>query len=510
MGETIVGASLALHIYGQIACGPVDMAVRRCKQFLFICFLIRAAETHLMQQEEAEIMKWNLSVVVAIAILISVVGCAAPAAPATPQTIVVTQEVEVVKTVVVTQAPAVKPKLSIWFFDSVSPEETNWMLSTIYQFAAENDVDISVYHDSEQAFIPKISAAVETGQMPDLWRTHGSDLPGYLKAAVLADVSDVLAQMNTQAGGLSNGILEAETLNGKQWGIPYQLWADAVYVRKDLLEAKGLQPPKTYEDMAKIAAAVTDLKKPIYGWGMMLSQACSSDSVADFLSILWSFGGSVWSADGKTVTLKSPETMKALDFIKGVWDAGGIAPDAVNWDCYGNNAAYLNGTAAMIKNAGSVRNAMIANDPDLMSKTIIIPDPAGPAGQYNYTSYEPWVMSSASKQPEIAKKFLLWLYDPARQLEYMHMMAGFNFPVYKDHAKDPMWQEPGLKAFLDSSVNSKTGGWPGPTTAWQLEGERQGVYQVMLGKILIDKMDPAKAVDQAVAALEQIRDSLSK
>jgi hypothetical protein len=168
-----------MHIYGQIACGPVDMAVRRCNQFLFICFLIRAAETHLMQQEEAEIMKWNLSVVVAIAILISVVGCAAPAAPATPQTIVVTQEVEVVKTVVVTQAPAVKPKLSIWFFDSVSPEETNWMLSTIYQFAAENDVDISVYHDSEQAFIPKISAAVETGQMPDLWRTHGSDLPGY-------------------------------------------------------------------------------------------------------------------------------------------------------------------------------------------------------------------------------------------------------------------------------------------------------------------------------------------
>jgi multiple sugar transport system substrate-binding protein len=465
-------------------------------------------------------MRWSLSVVVVIATLVSVVGCAAP----TPQTVEVVKEVtravevvkevpkqvEVVQTVVVTQAPAAKPTLKIWFFDSVSPEETQWMLSTIYQFAAENDVKVDVYHAPEQAFIEKMAAAVETGQLPDLWRAWGNALPGYLKAGAIADLSDVMAQMNKQAGGLSDGIIPAMTFDGKQWAIPYQLWADSMYVRKDLLDAKGLQPPKTYEDVAKIAKAVNDPKTPVYGWGMMLSPTCSSDSVADFLSILWSYGGTVWGEDGKTVKLKSPETMKALEFIKNTWDAGSIAPDAVNWDCYGNNAAYLNSSTAMIKNAGSVYTAMKDKDPELLKKTVIVPDPSGPAGQYNYTSYEPWVMSAKSEQQELAKKFLLWLYDPARQLDYMHMLQGFNFPVYKDHAKDKMWEDPYLAPFLETSKNSKTGGWPGPITAWQLEGERQGVYQVMLGHILIDKWDPAKAVDDAVAKLEQIRDSMSK
>ena len=278
--------------------------------------------------------------------LLSLAACVAPAA-------------QPAATSAPTTAPTAAPqKLTIWFYDSVTPAATEWLQKVMYQFAAEKDVDVEVYHVPEQAFIEKTAAAVESGQLPDAWITWGNTLPGLLEANAIADVSDVIADLDKQGGGLMDGIKPAMTFDGKQWGIPVQVWADAWYVRKDLGEAKGLKPPTTYQEAVAYAKAVADKTTPIYGWGMHVGPACSSDPVAEINTLIWSHGGSVWGEDGKTVTLKSPETIAALQLVKEAWDAGAMAPDAVNWDCYSNNACYLEGTCAMIQNAGSVYIAM--------------------------------------------------------------------------------------------------------------------------------------------------------
>ena len=100
-----------------------------------------------------------------------------------------------------------------------------------------------------------------------------------------------------------------------------------------------------------------------------------------------------------------------------------------------------------------------------------------------------------------------WLYEPERQLEYMRLLGGFNFPVYKDHVNDPLWDDPYLAAFLTNSARSHTIGWPGPDTAWALEAQRQSVLQTMVGHILVDGWEIEKAVDEAVVKLEEIRDA---
>ena len=117
-------------------------------------------------------------------------------------------------------------------------------------------------------------------------------------------------------------------------------------------------------------------------------------------------------------------------------------------------------------------------------------------------------MSSKSQNPDLAKEFLRYMYEPDRQLEFMRLLGGFNFPIYKDHASDEMWKDPYLQPFLETSKHSHTGGWPGPTTAWQLEAERQSVLQNMMGAILVDGVEIEKAVDDTVKKLEELRDSM--
>lgn len=442
-------------------------------------------------------MKRAVLIILGIVVVAMIAGC---------QGVPMPQTVEVIKTVEV-EVQKEKPKLAIWKFDGVLPEVDQWYEKVIYQYAAENDVEVEIFHAPEEAYFKKVTAAIETGQLPDVWMTWESYVPGYLKAGVIADVSDVMAELDQNAGGLVDGIIPAMTYDGKQWAIPWQVWADALYVRKDLLEAKGLQPPTTFEEVVEVAKAVADPTMPIYGWGMHLGN--SADSNAEMHTLIWSYGGSVWGEDGKTVVLDSPETIQALQLVKDAWDAGAMSPDSPNWDSAGNNQCYLTEVCAMVTNAGSVYVAMRDGDPELLEKTLILPDPAGPADQLNFTNYEPWVMSASSQNPEEAKKFLKWLYDPERQLEYMQLQKGFNFPIYKDHANDPMWDDPYLKPFLENSARSRTGGYPGPNSAWVQEGLSQLLLPKMMTRILIDNVPIETAVADTVKQLEDIRDSFN-
>ena len=63
--------------------------------------------------------------------------------------------------------------------------------------------------------------------------------------------------------------LRAVMANGKAFAIPTYSATEVFYVRKDILDAKGLKPPETWEDVYKVAKAVTD-KGKLWGYGQSL------------------------------------------------------------------------------------------------------------------------------------------------------------------------------------------------------------------------------------------------
>ena len=234
---------------------------------------------------------------------------------------------------------------------------------------------------------------------------------------------------------------KAITFSGKQYGVPFWTETQVLYYRKDLLANAGYtEPPKTWDELREMGKKLTDTSKGLYGIGMGYGKG---NSDAEFLTrgIIWSYGGSVDTQDGKTVIADSPETVQAASFIRDIFLTDkSTPPSAIGWDDAGNNKAYLSGQAAMIFNTGSVLATIKKDNPDLYEKTGIAPYPAGPKGTFIPGISNNLGIFKDSKNKDLAKKFISYMLDKDWYKSWIEKGAPLTAPVYDELAKEAVWQ----------------------------------------------------------------------
>src|SRR5215212_9680637 len=104
---------------------------------------------------------------------------------------------------------------------------------------------------------------------------------------------------------------DADSIDGKPYGIPYDGEVTVQVYRKDLYDAKGLKPADTLDEMLKNAAAVHDPNNRV--WGLALRGfAGAGQNMYIYPSIFRSFGGD-WFSRGK-IRVNSPEALAALEW----------------------------------------------------------------------------------------------------------------------------------------------------------------------------------------------------
>ena len=106
--------------------------------------------------------------------------------------------------------------------------------------------------------------------------------------------------------------------------------------------------PDTWENTLKVGHKLKKIGKPI---GIQLSLC--RDANGGLRSLLWSFGASVTAKDGKTITINSPQTMEALEFVKKLYNDA-MMPDVISWDDTSNNRAFLAGVCSFTFNSPSI------------------------------------------------------------------------------------------------------------------------------------------------------------
>ncbi len=121
------------------------------------------------------------------------------------------------------------------------------------------------------------------------------------------------------------GPLAAVTRDGKAYAVPWFVDAGLLYYRKDLLEKHGFPPPRTWQELARTAGAITSREPGLRGFVWQGKQY--EGLVCNALEHLWSAGGDVLR--GERVTIDSPENVAALSFMRELVDPGGITPDFV-------------------------------------------------------------------------------------------------------------------------------------------------------------------------------------
>jgi len=269
---------------------------------------------------------------------------AAPTAAATPQA-------------QAKPAAAATGKIVVWQTKLFTQAANDLSKDVITKFATEKgwQVDISEVPTDAMA---KLMAGVESGDLPDVFQGSG-ELPQLYGSDALVDVTSTVNELVAQNGEVVKLAQRGGNFKGKWWGIPWFMYADAFFVRKDVLDKAGvkIEDYPTFDQRRDLALQVSDPSKPLWGWGMT-PKAATGDGDILARHVINSFGGSVNDESGEKVVFNSPDTIEAIKWLVDTYNNPKYAkmlPDGIRgWDGGANNENFLGGKIVFTQNASSL------------------------------------------------------------------------------------------------------------------------------------------------------------
>ncbi|MBV9170613.1 MAG: extracellular solute-binding protein [Chloroflexi bacterium] len=351
-------------------------------------------------------------------------------------------------------------KLTVWGWQSFTPEGDKALGDQMNQWGSANNTQVEYVVVENSQFPSKLAAAVEAKAPPDVvMLTAAANVLDYAGRDLLVDITDVWNDVSKQAGGFWSYVQPLFKSGSAYYGIPFEADTSPLFARLDLIEkATGSRDiPKTLDDLTAVTQKINDPPN-LYGLGFTLGR--TPDCFGNTLNIIWNDGGALVDKDGK-VNLNTPETISALQRIKGWWDAKLIPPDSPTWDDTGNNNAYQKKQAAFVLNPPSIYGWMQQNDQDLLNNSTMANVPAGKSGSYSGSGSWSWSIFQSSKNVDGGKDLIRYLMDPQRLQAVYSQVGGRWYPIYQDGNKDEYWtSKPQFKFYPDLLQGGRDTSWP--------------------------------------------------
>ena len=349
-------------------------------------------------------------------------------------------------------------KLTVWGWQSFTPEGDKALGDQMKEWGAANRTDVEYVVVENAQFPQKLAAAVEAKAAPDITMlTNPSNVLDYAGRDLFADLADVWNDVSKQAGGFLPYVQSYYNVGNAYFAIPFEADTSPLFTRLDLVEkATGKrEPPKTFDELTEVARKINE-PPGLHALGLCLGRVpdCESDAVGT----IWNDGGALVDKDGK-VALNSPETIAAMQRLKGWWDEKLIPPGATTWDDTGNNSAYQAKQVAFVRNPPSIYAWMQSNDSELLENSTMAPYPAGKAGSYASSGAWSWSVFGASQNQAGAKDLIRYLMDPKRLQTVYAAVGGRWCPIYLDGQKDEYWTSRPIFKFYPELLAGGRGLW---------------------------------------------------
>ena len=310
--------------------------------------------------------------------------------------------------------------------------EDKAFMDMIAAFTKATGVEVNVSNESYDDIQPKASVAANTGQGLDMvWGLYS--LP-HLFPQKCTDVTDVADYLGKKYGGWAPSA-ELYGKSGAKWiGVPVAATGGLVNYRISAMEKAGFKEfPK---DTAGFLELVKALNKNGTPAGMALGHA-SGDANTWLHWALWTHGGYLVDKDNKVI-INSPETMKALEYVKALYE--NFIPGTASWNDSSNNKAFLAGQLFCTVNGISVyvtasrENKAIADD---MNHAYM---PIGPAGKPTEL-HLPFTMLTFNftKYPQACKALTAFMLEADQFNPWVTAASGYLSHFLNAYDSNPVW-----------------------------------------------------------------------
>lgn len=346
--------------------------------------------------------------------------------------------------------PEAGAKINLLRWKRFVEAEDQAFMNMIQAFTKATGVEVNVSNESYDDIQPKASVAANTGQGLDMvWGLYS--LP-HLFPEKCADVTDVATYLGGKYGGWAPSADAYGKSKGKWIGIPIACTGALMNYRISSMEKAGFKEfPKDNAGFLELCKGLNKNGTPA---GMAIGHA-SGDANTWMHWALWSHGGYLVDKNDKVI-INSPETMKALEYVKALY--GTFIPGTASWNDSSNNKAFLSGQLHCTVNGISVyvtaskENKAIADD---MNHAYM---PIGPVGKPTEL-HLPFTMLTFNftKYPQACKALTAFMLEADQFNPWVSAAQGYLSHFLLAYDANPIWtSDPKRTVYRDVAKRTLT------------------------------------------------------
>ncbi|PRY13910.1 sugar ABC transporter substrate-binding protein [Kineococcus rhizosphaerae] len=325
--------------------------------------------------------------------------------------------------------------------------------------------------------IQKVLQQASSKTLPDVLMLDNPDVQQIAASGALAPLDD----LGIDSSGVADGVLKASTYEGKLYGLQPVTNTIALFYNKKILDAAGVTPPTTWDELKADAAKLTTGDQ----YGFAMSNINTYEGTWQFLPFMWSNGG-----DEKDID--TPQTAAALQLVKDMLDAKSLSQSSVNWSQADVADQFTAGKAAMMIN-GPWNFGTLDKAEGLEYGIVPIPVPQAGGKTVSPFGGEAWTVPQTGDKDKQKKAAELVQCLNSDENEVNISLGTGTVPTKPALADQVTSKNPNLKAFADQvpDLRARTGelgpDWPKAATK---------IYTAVQNA-LVGGMTPEDALKQA-------------
>jgi multiple sugar transport system substrate-binding protein len=399
-------------------------------------------------------------------------------------------------------------KLSLWRLKTYIPPADKILDANAQECAKKAGMELAIQTYTFDDMWTKYTAAIESKTLPDIAELDAVGPARLANLGRLADMSDVVSSVTKELGPILTNAEGAVKFGGKYYAVPHYGIPLVLFYRKDILAKVGAEPPDTWEAIQQISEKVK--KAGIHEFPNGFPWNRTGDGYDPAMSLLWSYGAAWVDKSGKFTGIPKGPAVQALKVVTAAYLVDKTAAfDYLSWSGSTNNESFMAGKVTFTPNGPSILFQEESNKHPLQKDTAIKLMPKGPAGRnLALTFVMNWGVPVDGKQQKEAKAVVGCIMSRAQWMKYMTGSFQQAVPLFARPLDDPYWNTPTGKTIVETVKVGHPVGWPGPTTPAAAEVVSSNVLTDMVTQVIVDKVTPEAAVDEANKRIKEIYDRL--
>lgn len=352
--------------------------------------------------------KKTISLMISMALLVSLTGCGKDAKTETPDTVneLAQQTEEAAEEAEAEEEKTENPYSGTNLVIGVESGSTNieFYKNQVAEFTEQTGITVEwveIPHDNmHERFVQE---AISGSGAIDIYDTDQPWISEFASKGYLTDLTDKLT--DEDKNDFYASALDASSYEGKIYSVPFFVHTPIVFYRTDIFEEAGITEfPKTWEEYAQAAKELTS--NEVYGTIIEAKQA--GEPVTHLVDWFYQAGGSIIDSDNN-VTVNSEENKEAFEFLlKMMYEDESVMPGSLGYDNADVHNLFMQGKVAMVKNWPYMY--AMCKDPEQSTVSDKFAVAIQPAGKEQSSAAWTWGfgISSGSKNQEAAWEFVKW------------------------------------------------------------------------------------------------------